>query len=122
MPDQVPHVKLFLLFYWIMTGFHALHVRSALASVLVMAMLTGGGSFSAGVLHAGRCHRPVLALCRLVWIFLLPMLYLLAPIILVLREARNNVRANHEPDHLFRGARRAGPVDSADGGDFVSRP
>jgi heme/copper-type cytochrome/quinol oxidase subunit 3 len=38
-PDQVPHVKLFLLLYWIMTGFHALHVTIGIATVLVMLVL-----------------------------------------------------------------------------------
>ena len=30
--DQVPQVKLFLLFYWIMTGTHGLHVTIGIAS------------------------------------------------------------------------------------------
>jgi cytochrome c oxidase subunit 3 len=46
-PDQVPHVKLFLLFYWIMTGFHGVHVTIGIAVVLVMLLLARRGQFSA---------------------------------------------------------------------------
>jgi cytochrome c oxidase subunit III len=76
-PDQVPHVELFLLFYWIMTGFHALHVTIGVAAVLIVAVLTWRRNFT-GVYYA---PVEVLALywhfVDLVWIFLLPMLYLL---------------------------------------------
>jgi cytochrome c oxidase subunit 3 len=76
-PEQVPHVKLFLLFYWIMTGFHALHVTIGIAAVGVLAIMARRGHFS-GVYYS---PVDVTALywhfVDLVWIFLLPMLYLL---------------------------------------------
>jgi cytochrome c oxidase subunit 3 len=37
--DQVPHVQLFLLFYWIMTALHGLHVTIGIAVVSVMFLL-----------------------------------------------------------------------------------
>ncbi|HVX64543.1 MAG TPA: cytochrome c oxidase subunit 3 [Pirellulales bacterium] len=76
-PDQVPHVKLFLLFYWIMTAFHALHVTIGLCAVAIIAVLARQGRFTRSY------YAPVDVLglywhfVDLVWIFLLPMLYLL---------------------------------------------
>jgi cytochrome c oxidase subunit III len=75
--DQVPHVELFLTFYWIMTGFHALHVIIGVTAVLLIARLCWTRDFT------GAYHSPVEVLALywhfvdLVWIFLLPMLYLL---------------------------------------------
>jgi cytochrome c oxidase subunit 3 len=39
--EQVPQVKLFLLFYWIMTGLHALHVTLGVGAVGTMILLRG---------------------------------------------------------------------------------
>ena len=76
-PDDVPHVELFLLFYWIMTGFHALHVTIGICAVGIIAILAWQGRFSR------HYYSPVDVLALywhfvdLVWIFLLPMLYLM---------------------------------------------
>lgn len=76
-PGQVPHVQLFLTFYWIMTAFHALHVTIGVVAVLVIMELARRGHFS----PAYYSPIDVLALywhfVDVVWIFLLPMLYLL---------------------------------------------
>ncbi len=75
--DQVPHVKLFLLFYWIVTPIHALHLTIGIAAVLIMLLLARRGHFSPVY------NSPVEVLglywhfVDIVWIFLLPMLYLL---------------------------------------------
>lgn len=75
-PEEVPHVKLFLLFYWIMTGVHALHVTIGIGVVLVLLILARKGSFTP------ERYTPVDAAALywhfvdLVWIFLLPLLYL----------------------------------------------
>ncbi len=75
--DQVPHVELFLLFYWTMTLIHALHVIIGIAAVLIICALAGRRHFSASY------YTPVEVLALywhfvdIVWIFLLPMLYLL---------------------------------------------
>ena len=74
--DQVQHVKLFLLFYWIMTLIHALHVTIGIVAVLVIMVLARKGLFSADY------YTPVDALALywhfvdIVWIFILPLLYL----------------------------------------------
>jgi cytochrome c oxidase subunit 3 len=76
-PDQVPHVELFLMFYWIMTPIHALHVTIGIAAVLIIMVLARRSHFSTDY------YSPVEALglywhfVDIVWIFLLPMLYLL---------------------------------------------
>ncbi len=76
-PEQVPHVKLFLTFYWFMTATHGLHVTLGILVVLLMAFLAWRGRFSE------RYYSPVdmtglyWHFVDVVWIFLLPMLYLL---------------------------------------------
>jgi cytochrome c oxidase subunit 3 len=74
---DVPHVQLFLLFYWIMTLFHGLHVTIGIVAVLIVMGLASRGHFS----PAYYSPVDVLALywhfVDIVWIFLLPMLYLL---------------------------------------------
>ncbi len=63
-PDQVPHVKLFLFLYWVMTGLHALHVTIGICAVLV---ILGAGlerPLFDRLLRARRCDGPVLALRR----------------------------------------------------------
>ena len=42
----MPHVKLFLFLYWVMTGLHALHVTIGIGVVLVMMALAWRGRFS----------------------------------------------------------------------------
>lgn len=75
--EQVAQVKLFLVFYWVMTLIHALHVSIGVGAVLGILVLAKRGHFSS------RYHTPidVTALywhfVDVVWIFLFPMLYLL---------------------------------------------
>jgi cytochrome c oxidase subunit 3 len=75
-PDQVPYVKLWLIFYWIMTGLHAVHLTIGILLVSGLAVLAFKGVFSAVY------HSPVEVIglywhfVDIVWIFLLPMLYL----------------------------------------------
>jgi cytochrome c oxidase subunit 3 len=76
-PDQVPHVQLFLLFYWIMTGLHALHVTIGIGAVLVMAVLAQRGRFSPEYYSPVDVTALYWHFVDTVWIFLLPMLYLL---------------------------------------------
>jgi len=75
--DQVPHVKLFLLFYWVMTGFHALHVTIGIAAVAVMFFLARRGTFSQAYYSPVDVTGLYWHFVDIVWIFLLPMLYLL---------------------------------------------
>jgi cytochrome c oxidase subunit 3 len=76
-PEDVPHVKLFLLFYWIMTGTHALHVTIGIIVVLVVAFLARRGHFSAAYYSPVDVTGLYWHFVDTVWIFLLPMLYLL---------------------------------------------
>jgi cytochrome c oxidase subunit 3 len=76
-PDDVPHVKLFLLFYWIMTGFHALHVTIGILVILVMIVLARKGLFSPAYYSPVDVTGLYWHFVDIVWIFLLPMLYLL---------------------------------------------
>ncbi|HEX3997859.1 MAG TPA: cytochrome c oxidase subunit 3 [Pirellulales bacterium] len=75
-PDQVPHVQLFLVFYWVMTLIHALHVTLGIVAVLIVMTLAFRRHFSPVY------YTPVEVLALywhfvdIVWIFLLPMLYL----------------------------------------------
>jgi cytochrome c oxidase subunit 3 len=74
---QVPQVKLFLLFYWIMTGTHALHVTIGIGAVLVMLILARRGHFSPAYNSPVDVTGLYWHFVDTVWIFLLPMLYLL---------------------------------------------
>jgi cytochrome c oxidase subunit 3 len=76
-PEQVPQVKLFLLFYWIMTVTHALHVTIGIGAVLAMAVLARRGHFSPAYYSPVDVTGLYWHFVDTVWIFLLPMLYLL---------------------------------------------
>jgi cytochrome c oxidase subunit 3 len=76
-PDQVPHVKLFLMFYWIMTGTHGLHVTLGIIAVLVMFVLARRGHFSPAYYSPVDVTALYWHFVDIVWIFLLPMLYLI---------------------------------------------
>ena len=75
--NQVPQVKLFLLFYWTMTGIHALHVTLGIGAVLVMLILARRGYFSPIYYSPVDVTGLYWHFVDTVWIFLLPMLYLL---------------------------------------------
>jgi cytochrome c oxidase subunit 3 len=75
--EQVPHVKLFLLFYWIMTGFHGLHVTIGILVVLTMFILAWRNHFSSVYYSPVDVTALYWHFVDIVWIFLLPMLYLL---------------------------------------------
>ncbi len=76
-PKQVAHVKLFLLFYWVMTGLHALHVTIGICAVAGVAVLSRKGFFSPEYYSPVDVTGLYWHFVDTVWIFLLPMLYLL---------------------------------------------
>jgi len=75
--EHVPHVQLFLIFYWVMTGLHALHVTLGIIAVLVMAVMTQRRSFSPEYYSPVDVTGLYWHFVDVVWIFLLPTLYLL---------------------------------------------
>ena len=95
---------MFLLLYWTMTGFHAIHVTIGIG------VRAGDGRAHAAWTLLGGYYSPLDVtglywhFVDVVWIFLLPMLYLLAaPIILVVsvRHATNvGGGINTSPDNL----------------------
>jgi cytochrome c oxidase subunit III len=75
--DEVPRVKLFLLLYWIMTGAHAVHMVIGIGAVLTMAVLARNNRFNATYYAPVDVTGLYWHFVDIVWIFLLPMLYLL---------------------------------------------
>ena len=75
--DQVPQVKLFLFLYWVMTSLHAVHVTVGIGVVLVIMVLAWQGRFTGGYFSPVDCTALYWHFVDIVWIFLLPTLYLL---------------------------------------------
>jgi cytochrome c oxidase subunit 3 len=71
------HVQLFLIFYYFLTGLHAIHLFIGIAVVLVLAWMTRRKHFSVDY------HSPVESwglywhFVDVIWVFLLPLLYLI---------------------------------------------
>jgi cytochrome c oxidase subunit 3 len=76
-PEQVQQVKLFLLYYWTMTGLHGLHVTIGILVVALMAYLSWRGHFSPVYYSPVDVTALYWHFVDLVWIFLFPMLYLI---------------------------------------------
>jgi len=76
-PSQLPQVKLFLLLYWVMTAAHALHMVIGVAAVLVIAALARNRHFDADYYGPVEVVGLYWHFVDVVWIFLLPSLYLL---------------------------------------------
>ncbi len=76
-PDQVPHVKLFLFLYWVMTGLHGIHVTIGIGVVLVIMAMAWRGRFSPEYYAPVDVTALYWHFVDIVWIFLLPTLYLL---------------------------------------------
>ena len=74
---DVPKVELFLLFYWIMTPIHALHLSIGIVIVLVLATMASRRQNLAIVCTPVDIVGLYWHFVDIVWIFLLPMLYLL---------------------------------------------
>jgi cytochrome c oxidase subunit III len=74
--DQVPHVQLFLIMYFTMTGIHALHLTIGIGIVLILAVLAARGRFTSQYYSPIDVTGLYWHFVDIVWIFLLPMLYL----------------------------------------------
>jgi cytochrome c oxidase subunit III len=71
------HVQLFLLFYYLMTGLHAVHLIIGIAIILILAVLATRGRFSPGYYSPVEVGGLYWHFVDVVWIFLLPLLYLI---------------------------------------------
>jgi cytochrome c oxidase subunit 3 len=74
---QLPHVQLFLLLYWVMTGAHAVHMVIGISVVLVIAVLASQDRFDADYYGPVEVTGLYWHFVDVVWIFLFPALYLL---------------------------------------------
>ncbi|HEX4124208.1 MAG TPA: cytochrome c oxidase subunit 3 [Tepidisphaeraceae bacterium] len=69
--------RLFMVFYFTMTGFHALHMVIGITLLLVMIVLTRRGHFSAAYHNPIEISGLYWHFVDVVWLFLFPLLYLL---------------------------------------------
>lgn len=70
-------VKLFLMFYYIMTGLHAVHLIIGIAIIGILAYLAGKGRFTPLYYSPVEVGGLYWHFVDVVWIFLLPLLYLI---------------------------------------------
>ncbi len=71
------HVELFFSFYFVMTGFHALHVVIGLVLVSIMCVQISRGHFSSQYFTPLEMTGLYWHFVDIVWVFLFPMLYLI---------------------------------------------
>jgi cytochrome c oxidase subunit III len=77
-PSVEPNaVKLFLVFYYVMTGLHAVHLTVAIGILTVLAIAAHRGVFTAESYTPVETWGLYWHFVDLVWIFLLPLLYLI---------------------------------------------
>jgi cytochrome c oxidase subunit III len=75
--EQVGYVQIFLVLYWTMTSLHALHVTIGIGVVLTIAWLASRGHYSEQYYTPVEVTGLYWHFVDLVWIFLLPTLYLM---------------------------------------------
>jgi cytochrome c oxidase subunit III len=75
--DDPRHVQLFLMFYYILTGLHAVHLTIGIAVLLVITGFAYRGTFSPEYYVPVEAWGLYWHFVDLVWIFLLPLLYLI---------------------------------------------
>lgn len=71
------HVQLFLIFYYVMTGLHAVHLTAGIIVIAVLAVLAGRGCFTTDYHGSVEMWGLYWHFVDIVWIFLLPLLYLI---------------------------------------------
>jgi cytochrome c oxidase subunit 3 len=77
-PEQIAHVKLFLVFYWVMTGLHAVHMTIGIGAVAAMFIMARRGNFTPAYYAPLDVTGLYWHFVDCVWIFLLPSLYLIS--------------------------------------------
>jgi cytochrome c oxidase subunit III len=76
-PVNPKEVELFLMFYYIMTGLHALHLTIGIALMAIIAYLAWRGAYSPEYYSPVEVAGLYWHFVDLIWIFLLPLLYLI---------------------------------------------
>lgn len=71
------HVQLFFIFYFFMTGLHALHVMIGIGIMVALSYLTWRGRFSAVYYSPLEVAALYWHFVDIIWIFLFPLLYLI---------------------------------------------
>ncbi len=71
------HVQLFLIFYYVTTGLHAVHMIVGMSVLLVLIVMARRGAFSAEYSAPVEMWGLYWHFVDVVWIFLLPLLYLI---------------------------------------------
>jgi cytochrome c oxidase subunit 3 len=73
----LPHVELFMFFYFAMTGFHALHMIVGVGLLTVLTIMAKQGRFSPQRFNPVEGSGLYWHFVDIVWIFLFPLLYLI---------------------------------------------
>jgi cytochrome c oxidase subunit 3 len=76
-PGQVPRVQLFLVMYWVMTLLHAVHLTIGIVVMLILAWLAYRKHYSEAYYTPVDVAGLYWHFVDIIWIFLLPLLYLL---------------------------------------------
>jgi cytochrome c oxidase subunit 3 len=76
-PSRAHHAQLFFGLYFVMTGFHALHVIIGVAFLLILLVLALRGRFDNGRYMGVDIFGLYWHFVDIVWIFLYPLLYLI---------------------------------------------
>jgi cytochrome c oxidase subunit 3 len=74
---RAEEVQIFLVFYYVMTGLHAVHLTFGIAIILVLAVMAYRGAFPPEHHTAVEMWSLYWHFVDVVWIFLLPLLYLI---------------------------------------------
>ncbi len=75
-PEHVQHAQLFLVFYYILTGLHALHMVVGISIVAVLTLMAARGAYGPEYYAPVEAWGLYWHFVDGVWIFLLPLLYL----------------------------------------------
>jgi cytochrome c oxidase subunit 3 len=76
-PASLGHVQMFMCFYFIMTGVHALHMTIGLGLLLVLLLRARHGTFTSQYFAPVEVTGLYWHFVDIVWIFLFPLLYLI---------------------------------------------
>jgi cytochrome c oxidase subunit 3 len=76
-PVNPRHVQLFLVFYYVLTGLHAIHLTVGIGLMVVLVVLASRGKYAGGNYGPIEVSGLYWHFIDIAWIFLLPLLYLI---------------------------------------------